>query len=168
MPLARARGQQQGLQQLEEQKMPEMVRAYLQLEAIGSPALRRGNDASIRNKDIYPITSPQKVRCCSTHAGQVTQVHEKKLDPATAFTGAENVLDDCLAFRFVADSKKQCGIGGMEGASSLDTNAGGATGDYNCLVMERALEFLVGDDLECTWSCIAGARWIRMGSGIRA
>jgi len=106
MPLARARGQQQGLQQLEEQKMPEMVRAHLQLEAIGSPAFRTGDDASIRNKDIYPITSHQKVRFCSTHAGQVTQVHEKKLDPATAFTGAENVLDDCLAFRFVADGKE--------------------------------------------------------------
>lgn len=54
----------------------------------------------------------------------------------------------------------------MEGAGSLDTNAGGTAGDYNCLVEERAREFLVGDDLEGSWSCVAGARWICMRDGI--
>jgi len=44
----------------------------------------------------------------------------------------------------------------MEGASSLDTNAGGTASDYNCLVMKRAFEFLVGDDLEGSWSSSPG------------
>lgn len=86
--------------------MPEMVRAHLQLETIGSSAFRTGDDASVRDWDIDPITSSQKARCCSTHARQVTQVHEKKLDSAGSFTRAENVLHDCLHFGFAADSEE--------------------------------------------------------------